>query len=297
MKRFSIITVCLNTEDQIGETIASVLSQTCADFEYIIKDGVSQDGTVSIAQSFAPAFAERGIPYRVISRPDKGIYDAMNQAVKEVRGEWVIYINAGDQFADPYVLEMVEQSGKLENAAIVYGDTVDCADQGYFYRKAYPLACMRERSPFCHQSVFVRKHLYDQMPYSLRYRLCSDYLLFYNLYQQGKIFDYIPIAISIYDRHGVSSNGKAVAQELLKIHEEMPVRDEDTIQMLKKEVESYDYKDSRLKAVLRKLVPKRLRSKRWERIRKAAGWKTKEEFMAEREKNGGRVNKAFLSEK
>ena len=81
MKRFSIITVCLNVEGQISDTIASVLSQTCMDFEYIIKDGVSKDGTVSIAQSFAPAFAERGIPYRVISQPDKGVYDAMNQQV------------------------------------------------------------------------------------------------------------------------------------------------------------------------------------------------------------------------
>lgn len=291
MKRFSIITVCLNTEEQIGDTIASVLSQTCADFEYIIKDGVSRDRTVSIAQSFAPAFAERGIPYRVISRPDKGIYDAMNQAAREVQGEWVLYMNAGDQMADAYVLSMVEQSGLLDSADIVYGDRIEAADEEYFYRKAYPLERMRDRLPFCHQSVFAKKSLYNQLPYSLRYRLCSDYAFFFHWYQEEKQFAYLPIAICIFDRHGVSSNGKAIAQELLRIHEDMPNRDEQTIQMLKAEVASYDAAGLALKRALARLIPKKLRAKRRNRIRRAAGWRTKEEFMAEKAKNGGRVNK------
>lgn len=291
MKKFSIITVCLNTENQISETIASVLEQTCTDFEYIIKDGVSKDRTVSIAQSFSSAFAKRGIPFRVISQPDKGIYDAMNQAAQEAQGEWVLYMNAGDQFADRFVLSMVEQHGNLEAADIVYGDRVEAADAGYLYRKAYPLERMRDRLPFCHQSVFAKKSLYDQLPYSLRYRLCSDYAFFFHWYQEKKRFAYLPIAICIFDRHGVSSNGKAVAQELLQIHEDMPVRDEPTIQMLKKELESYDQTDHSLKWSLTHLIPIKLRIKRWERMRKAAGWKTKKEFMAEKAKNGGRVNK------
>ena len=292
MERFSIITVCLNAQEQIGDTIVSVLSQTCMDFEYIIKDGISKDGTVSIAQSFAPAFAERGIPYRVITRPDKGIYDAMNQAAQEAQGEWVLYMNAGDLFADKYVLEMVEKSGKLETADIVYGDAIDRRDEdGYFYRKAYPLERMRDRLPFCHQSVFARKSLYDQLAYTLCYRLCSDYLFFYHWYQEGKTFSYLPIAISIYDRHGVSSNGRAVAQELLKIHEDMPVRDEETIQMLKKEVAGYNKKPSASRRIWERLVPPQIRKKRRMYILRKKGWITAEEFLFEKEKNGGRVNK------
>lgn len=285
MERFSIITVCLNAQEQIGDTIVSVLSQTCMDFEYIIKDGVSKDGTVSIAQSFAPAFAERGIPYRVITRPDKGIYDAMNQAAQEAQGEWVLYMNAGDLFADKYVLEMVEKSGKLETADIVYGDAINRRDEdGYFYRKAYPLERMRDRLPFCHQSVFARKSLYDQLAYTLRYRLCSDYLFFYHWYQEGKTFACLPIAISIYDRNGVSSNGRAVAQELLTIHEDMPVRDEETIQMLKKEVAGYDKKQPVFRRIWERLVPSQIRKKRRMRILRKKGWKTAEEFLLEKEK-------------
>lgn len=290
MKKFTIITVCLNTENQISETIASVLEQTCTDFEYIIKDGVSKDRTVSIAQSYSPAFAERGIPFRIISQPDKGIYDAMNQAAQVALGKWVLYMNAGDQFADRYVLSMVEQHGHLEAADIVYGDRVESADAGYMYRKAYPLERMRDRLPFCHQSVFAKKSLYDELPYSLKYRLCSDYAFFFHWYQEEKRFAYLPIAICIFDRHGVSSDGKAVAQELLQIHEDMPVRDEPTIQMLKKEIESYDQTRHSAKWFLAHLIPKKLRAKRRERIQRAAGWRTKEEFLTEKAKNGGRVN-------
>ncbi len=291
MKKFSIITVCLNTENQIIGTIASVLEQTCTNFEYIIKDGGSKDRTVSIAQSFSAAFAERGIGFRVISQKDKGIYDAMNQAAQEAQGEWVLYMNAGDQFADRYVLSMVEQHGGLEAADIVYGDRVDVADEGYLYRKAHPLERMRDRLPFCHQSVFARKRLYDQLPYSLQYQLCSDYVFFFQWYREGKRFVYLPIAISLYDRHGISSNGKSVVQELLQIHEDMPVRDEQTIQMLKNEVASYDKRSPLHRRILSKMIPKPIRQKRWERHQKAIGWMTKEEFCAEKEKNGGRVNR------
>lgn len=291
MKKFSIITVCLNTEKQISETIASVLEQTCTDFEYIIKDGISKDRTVSVARSFSSAFEEKGIPFRVISQPDKGIYDAMNQATQEAQGEWVLYMNAGDQFADRYVLSTVEKHGNLEAADIVYGDRVESADAGYLYRKVYPLERMRDRLPFCHQSVFAKKSLYEQLSYSLQYRLCSDYAFFFHWYQEKKRFVYLPIAICIFDRHGASSDGKAVAQELLKIHEDMPVRDEETIQMLKKEVASYDKTPSVSRRIWERLVPSQIRKKRQMYILRKKGWKTEKEFLFEKEKNGGRVNK------
>lgn len=291
MKKFSIITVCFNAENTIEKTIMSVLEQTCTDYEYIIKDGVSSDHTVQIAESFISAFAEKGVSYRIISNSDGGIYDAMNQAVREADGEWVIYMNSGDLFADSYVLEMVKQSGKLEKADIVYGDRINCIDERYIYQKAHPLEMLRERLPFCHQSVFAKKSLYDQLLYSLRYRLCSDYLFFYHWYQEGKLFAYLPIAVSIYDRHGVSSDKKAVHQELLKIHEDMPVRDEEMIQMLKKKVEADGQKTPVFRRILKKIIPSPIRKKIWELIERKHGWKTAEEFQLEKEKNNGRVNK------
>ena len=291
MKKFSIITVCLNVENTIEDTILSVLEQTCTDYEYIIKDGVSSDKTLQIAESFISAFAEKGVSYRIISQPDGGIYDAINQAANEAQGEWVLYMNAGDLFADSFVLEMVKQSGKLEKADIVYGDRINSMDKRYIYQKAHPLEMLRERLPFCHQSVFAKKSLYDQFLYSLNYRLCSDYLFFYDRYQEGKIFAYLPIAISIYDRHGASSNKKAVWQEILKIHEDMPVRDEEMIQILKEKVEACDKKPPVFRRILKWIIPSPIRKEIWKRIQRNYGWKTAEEFQLEKERNNGRVNK------
>ena len=288
MKKFSIITVCFNAEKEIAATIASILGQTSTDFEYIIKDGASTDRTLSIAESFAPAFAERGIPFRILSQPDHGIYDAMNDALSRVQGQWVLFMNAGDLMADPDVLEMIGSGEALQTADIVYGDTIDHYDDGYLYRKALPLERMKDRLPFCHQSVYVRKPLYDEHQYSLKYRLCSDYVLFFQWYQQGKRFAHLPMVMSIYDRHGLSSsNGKAVARELLQIHEDMPVRNEETIRMLREEVAGYERLTFRCKRFVTGITPKPLRLRIW----KAKGWKTDDEFAAELKRYGGRINR------
>lgn len=68
MKKFTVITICLNVENDIGSTIASVLHQTSSDFEYIIKDGLSKDNTLNIAECFRVAFSEKGIPFRILSQ-------------------------------------------------------------------------------------------------------------------------------------------------------------------------------------------------------------------------------------
>lgn len=120
MFQFTVITICLNAEENINDTIRSVLGQTCTDFEYIIKDGLSKDKTVEIAQSYNSAFLERGISYRIISQADQGIYDAMNQAVQEAQGEWVLYMNAGDIMANASVLEQVKESSCMDEADVMY---------------------------------------------------------------------------------------------------------------------------------------------------------------------------------
>lgn len=284
MKKFSIITVCLNIEDEIGNTISSVLNQTYTDFEYIIKDGASKDRTVSIAQSFASAFAEKGNSYRIISESDGGIYDAMNQAVRAAQGEWIIFMNAGDQFAEKSVLEQVVQSGCLDDADIVYGDRVLHDQKLYCYQKAYPLEQMRVGLPFCHQSTFTKRQLFDNNAYSLKYRICSAFHFYLRLYQEEKKFVYLPLAISIYDVNGVSSNWKLNYQDKIQILEDMPVRDEEAIQKLKAKL-SQICKQEFLHQHLWKYIPEKYRKKRREAERKKAGWKTEEEFFGKKKDN------------
>lgn len=288
MKKFSVITVCLNVENEIAETVESVLNQTYTNFEYIIKDGGSADKTVAIAESYAPAFAEKGIPFRIIAEPDGGIYDAMNQAVQEAKGEWVIFMNAGDRFAWGSVLEKVENDSCLRDADVVFGDCIDRGRNLFKYRKAQPLEEIRYGMPFCHQSTFTRREIFHHYSYSLRYKISSDYKLYLQLYLDGKRFSYYPNAVAIFDIHGISSNWKQGYQDTIQMLEEMPVRDELAIQRMKNNLKMTERRSNReqfMHKCLWRFVPEKLRAKRRERMSRKAGWKTEEEFFGTKKEN------------
>lgn len=278
MIRFSIITVCLNAGNCIRETIQSVLDQTTSDFEYIIKDGQSGDETIAIAQSFSEAFAERGIAYRIISGKDTGIYDAMNQAIRETQGEWLLFMNAGDRIAGNAVLAQVAQNPVLQEADIVYGDTIQKKGELFRYAKPHDLEWFRYGLPFCHQSVFTRRELFEQNDYSLKYKICSAFHYYLQRYHEGKRFVYVPEAFSVYDVVGVSSNWKLNYQDKIQILEDMPVRDEEAIRQHKQTLARINEKHI-FRDFLRQIIPKGFREKKqlWE-LRKA-GWKTEEEFF------------------
>ena len=284
MKLFTIITICLNTQSCIRETIQSVLDQTTTNYEYIIKDGISSDDTVQIAQSYSAAFAERGISYRIISRKDNGIYDAMNQAVEEARGEWINFMNAGDTIASNTILAQVEKSSCLEQADIVYGDNIVKNKEWFSYSKARNLDFFRFGQPFCHQSVFTKRTLFSEKKFSTEYIINSDFYFYQQCYQEGKKFCYIPMAISIYDTNGISSNSKLTHQERLRILESLPVRDEESIQKTKDIISDINRQEF-MHQHLWRFVPQSLREKRREIQRRKAGWKTEEEFFGQKKEN------------
>ena len=278
MKKFTVITICLNMEQEIVYTIESVLHQSCTDFEYIIKDGLSKDNTVSIAQSFVPAFAEKGISFRVLSKKDSGIYDAMNQATLEAQGEWVIYMNAGDRFAYDSVLEQVKSSGHLEEADVLYGDTILRNNDLYYYNKPFSLEKFNRGLPFCHQSTFTRTELLVKAPYSLKYRICSAFHCYFRLYREGRRFVYLPIAMSVFDTHGVSSNWRPNYQDKLAILEDLPQRDEEAIQRIKSIIRKKEQQEWLHRHFFR-FIPKKLRLVRRRRMYIRQGWKTAEEMF------------------
>ena len=105
--KVSVITVCFNSENEIRETIESVLKQDFTDYEYIVKDGKSQDRTISILHEYEEDFEKKGIVYRIISEKDGSIYRAMNEGIKFSNGEWLNFMNAGDTFANSSVLKNI----------------------------------------------------------------------------------------------------------------------------------------------------------------------------------------------
>ena len=120
--RISVITVCMNAAATIRRTLDSMLLQTYdGPVEYIIKDGGSDDGTLDIAESYVERFAARGFDYRIVSSPDRGIYDAMNQGIDLSHGDLIGIINADDMY-EKRCLEMVAAKFKETGFDLCYGD-------------------------------------------------------------------------------------------------------------------------------------------------------------------------------
>lgn len=169
----SIITVTFNAAEVLQPTLESVEEQTFGDYEHLIVDGASTDGTLELASRFASPRRQ------VYSRPDKGIYDAMNRGLGFAKGKYVVFLNAGDRFAAPDVLSSYASAMRQE-ADIVYGDTmiVDSAGNLLGPRHHSAPALLTRQSYLkgmlvCHQAIAVRKEIAPA--YDCRYSLSADY--------------------------------------------------------------------------------------------------------------------------
>lgn len=184
--KLSIITVTYNAENTLAKTMVSVLRQSNHNYEYLLVDGSSTDGTISIVQEFENRVqqGEFGIKpeqYRWISEPDRGLYDAMNKAIGLAKGDFVWFINAGDKIYSPETLQqVVDAIEQNPNVDVVYGQTVIIGqdDEVLGERHRVAPANLTKKSLLdglvvCHQSVIVRRSIAPQ--YDLSYKLTADY--------------------------------------------------------------------------------------------------------------------------
>ena len=226
---FSIIVVCLNAGDKLRETIESIRSQTEQDYEIIIKDGVSEDEATQTylndygqkhgsASGQDTAFSEHIRLYR--SR-DTGIYDAMNQAVQHVRGDYVLFLNCGDTFYDNEVLAHVReqilcagrQDGQpkphiaevLPSRRIFYGNIYERRTGALVQSNPVidDLACYRNIP--CHQACFYAVGLLKEKQFDTSYAVRADYEHFLWCYYKGNAKTvYMPITVAFYEGGGFS---------------------------------------------------------------------------------------------
>lgn len=213
MKRISIVTVCFNCIDTIEQTIKSVISQDYPNLEYIIIDGASQDGTLNIVDKYQNFIA------KVLSEPDRGIFDAMNKSLNYVTGEYVLFMNAGDRFVSSHIVSDI--FGKQEyHENLIYGDVYIQNELGYLFCKADAIYSKKptkkelvfKSQGFCHQSLFTKTSMLKNVGFNLKYPLGADYDTTAQIYYKGnqEIF-YVGQPISIFDdRTGGASHNKIV---------------------------------------------------------------------------------------
>jgi len=168
--RVSIITVCLNSEYCIRETIESVLKQSYRNIDYVIIDGLSKDNTVQIIKEYEPLFEGK---LTWISKIDKGIYNAFNKGIKLSKGEILFFLNAGDYFIDPQIVEETVDIYKQTKVDILIGD-VSLGNRQVRKNNVSNIYGLMFRT-ICHQSFFSRRVCFENNLFDERYRWLSDY--------------------------------------------------------------------------------------------------------------------------
>ncbi len=129
--QFSIITITYNNLAGLEATRASLQAQTCRDFEWIVVDGGSTDGTLNALQNWQHEISA------MVSERDDGPYDAMNKGIDLARGEYVLFINSGDAIAGPDVLTRLAQLTEQKKYDFIYGDSIEAQTNGtQFYKKS-----------------------------------------------------------------------------------------------------------------------------------------------------------------
>lgn len=200
--KFSIIVVTLNAGEKLKQTVESVLCQTCGDYEIVVKDGGSNDGSVQLLPE------DNRI--RIYTESDSGIYDAMNQAVAKAQGEYILFLNCGDMFFDDKVLERTSECVNRECGdapLLLYGDT-------YGAKNGVLIAAPREIDGFtcyrnipCHQSCFYAARLCKEKAYNPEYRIRADYDHFlWCFYRAGAKMVYMNQTVASYEGGGYSES-------------------------------------------------------------------------------------------
>lgn len=200
--RVSVITVCLNAEETIEDTIKSVIHQKYHELEYLIIDGKSTDKTLSIISRYS------NIPFiKVISQKDTGLYNAMNFGVKQSKGDYIFFLNSGDMFADENVLVRVMEQARGE---FVYGNVIrkyknKTILEKYSGRQKLFWLMLMGKMP-CHQAIFVRRELMSRYMFDETFTICADFDFFVRVLKNRVYTQHVNITVSEVDCvSGISS--------------------------------------------------------------------------------------------
>lgn len=169
--KISIITIVYNNVRDIEYTLLSVLKQTYTNIEYIVIDGASNDGTLDVIHKYKNNIAS------LVSEKDKGIYDAMNKGLALATGDYVLFLNSGDELYDNSTIQTIVDKGN--NADIIYGDTklVDenrriIGDRRHKTPAHFNWKSFQYGMNICHQAIYIKREITS--PYDTHYQLSAD---------------------------------------------------------------------------------------------------------------------------
>ena len=261
----SIITVCYNAADNLKQTIDSIMNQNIGDFEYIIKDGGSSDQTCKLIDDYNSKLKRKLSNFLFLNGVDNGIYNAMNIATNYSKGDYLLFINAGDELYAPNTIELLNKI--VNNCDVYYGNIVQQDNE--HQKMVKPMGnidSLKKNMFFCHQAAVIKRSVMCELKYKEKYMICADYDFFLRAYLQGKQFSYIDQVIAIFKTGGVSYKRPFdVIDESYKIQEENGIINIAKSQKLRKKnllkkkiisllpVRFYEYYKKNIKVNIRKV--------------------------------------------
>lgn len=205
--RLSIITVNFNNRNGLQKTIDSVVAQSFRDFEWIVIDGGSTDGSRELLEQYVGHFSYW------VSEPDYGVYHAMNKGIAKAKGDYMNFLNSGDVFADAHVLERV--FGYPFGQDLIFGDWyLQYSNHQDLVNE--PEALSLHRLLFwsiCHQAMFIKSEILKQKGYDESYRIISDWKRWLEAVGGGCTVLHIPVPVCIFDCSGMSFNNEQVVEK------------------------------------------------------------------------------------
>ena len=237
--KLSIITVNYNNKAGLQKTIDSVVAQTWRDFEWIIIDGGSTDGSKELIEQYQQHFSYW------CSEPDKGVYNAMNKGIDKARGEYLQFLNSGDILQEKTVLEDVFKEDLYGD--MVYGDwnMVIDDDKSVFMKSPTRISLnFFYSSNICHQAMFIKLNVLKETGYDEAFHVYADWARWIQMCLEGATFQYIPIVVCEFDARGGLSRRdfQLLNQEKKRLLETVPetIRvDLDENALLKEELSRY----------------------------------------------------------
>jgi len=222
--KISIITTSYNSARTLRDTMDSVLRQSYTDYEYIVIDGASKDGTVDIIREYEPLFGER---LRWVSEPDRGIYDAMNKGIALATGDVVGLLNSDDFYTSDDILATVAREFSCPDVPdAIYGD-VHYVDENditrpvrYYSSREFTRERMLMGYMPAHPSFYVRRSCYEQYgAFDTSYRVAADFENLLRIIYVNKIsIRYIAKDFVTMRMGGASSSGLSSYRRIISDH-------------------------------------------------------------------------------
>jgi putative colanic acid biosynthesis glycosyltransferase len=190
---FSIITVTLNNLSGLQKTDLSLKIQSFQDFEWIVMDGGSTDGTQDYLAHTKASW---------LSKPDNGIYDAMNRGLAKAAGDYILFLNAGDKLAFANTLARIHNFIKSEKLVpdFLYGDSLE----GGAYKPARAHTDIKRGMFTHHQAMVYRREALHGLGYDTRYKIAADYDFTAQAVQRADHVIYFPLPVCVFEQGGVS---------------------------------------------------------------------------------------------